>query len=135
MIIRELTADELKKLDKKLSHYDAQHTKGTLYEMFSIGYVDEKDVVIGGLFATSTAYDIVYVSTLFVEEAFRGQGIGKKLMLELELQARDKGAKMIRLDTFDWQGKEFYQKLGYEEVGCYMSEEFNFSEHFFLKKL
>lgn len=135
MLIRELTVDELKQLDEKLSHYDAQYTTGTFSDLFSIGYVDEDGKVLGGVFATTTVYDIVYVSTLFVEEGFRRQGIGKKLMAELERQAREKGAKMIRLDTFDWQGKSFYQQIGYEEVGYYESEAFNFSEHFFLKKL
>lgn len=134
-MIRELSIDELKQLDEKLLRYDEQHTKGTLHKMFSIGYADVNGAVLGGVFATSTAYDIVYVSTLFVEESFRGQGIGRKLMLELETQAREQGAKMIRLDTFDWQGKVFYQKLGYKEVGSYRSDEFDFSEHFFLKEL
>lgn len=135
MSIRELSVDELKQLDDKLTNYDAQHTKGSLYTMFSIGYVNDDGAVVGGVFATSTVYDIVYVSTLFVDEAFRRQGIGKRLMCELERQAREKGAKMIRLDTFDWQGKSFYQTLGYEEVGCYTSDVFGFSEHFFLKRL
>lgn len=29
------------------------------------------------------------------------------------------GANLIRLDTFDWQGKEFYESIGYKKVGEY----------------
>ena len=42
---------------------------------------------------------------------------------------------MIRLDTFDWQGKEFYEALGYQQVGHYTNEEDGFSEYFFLKRI
>lgn len=42
---------------------------------------------------------------------------------------------MIRPDTFDWQGRQFYPSAGYEEVGSYMDEREQFSEHFFVKRL
>ena len=42
---------------------------------------------------------------------------------------------MIRLDTFDWQGQDFYRALGYETVGQYENAEDGFSEYFFLKRL
>ncbi len=42
---------------------------------------------------------------------------------------------MIRLDTFDWQGKGFYQALGYEIAGSYFNEEDQFGEYFFYKKI
>ena len=37
----------------------------------------------------------------------------------MEKKAHQLGANMIRLDTFDWQGKEFYKTMGYEIVGSY----------------
>lgn len=40
---------------------------------------------------------------------------------------------MIRLDTFDFQGREFYRALGYEEIGHYENALDSFSESFFLK--
>ena len=59
----------------------------------------------------------------------------KALMAELEQRARAMGANMIRLDTFDWQGKAFYEALGYEIVGSYENRQDGFSEYFFLKRL
>lgn len=56
-------------------------------------------------------------------------------MKELENKARQLGANMIRLDTFDFQGRDFYLRLGYSEVGFYQNEVDGFSESFFLKKL
>ena len=57
------------------------------------------------------------------------------MMNELEKRAIQLGANMIRLDTFDFQGREFYKNIGYNEVGYYMNELDCFSESFFLKKL
>lgn len=135
MGICELSVEEMRQIEIKLDDYDSQHLPEAINEMFKIGYTNEHNEVIGGLFATSTAFNIVYVSMVFVDEAYRQQGIGKQLMHELEKQARQKGAKWIRLDTFDFQGKAFYEALGYEKVGGYTSDNPPFSEYFFLKRL
>jgi len=82
-----------------------------------------------------TAFNIFYVSTVYVNEDQRRKGIGRKLMKCLEERAILLGANMIRLDTFDWQGVEFYKKLGYEQVGQYENEMDGFSEYFFLKRI
>lgn len=56
-------------------------------------------------------------------------------MNEVERRAKLLGANMIRLDTFNWQGRDFYRSLGYEEVGFYENVEDGFTEHFFLKRI
>ncbi len=96
----------------------------------------EKDgTLIAGVDAQMTSFRIMYVSSLFVDEAYRRQGLGRTLMEALEEEARELGANMIRLDSFDWQGPQFYRSLGYEQVGGYSSEADGFSEFFFLKRL
>ena len=52
-----------------------------------------------------------------------------------EARARRRGALLIRLDTFSWQGRDFYPTLGYEKVGSYDAPEYGFSEYFYLKRL
>ncbi|MBQ4102350.1 MAG: GNAT family N-acetyltransferase, partial [Oscillospiraceae bacterium] len=68
-------------------------------------------------------------------EEYRRQGIGKKLIFEMEQRAKNLGANMIRLDTFDWQGYEFYKHLDYEEVGHYYNDADDFHEYFFVKRI
>ena len=82
-----------------------------------------------------TAFKILYVSTVFVSEEYRGKGVGKSLICEMENRAKKLGANVIRLDTFSWQGRDFYRALGYEEVGHYANEEDGYEEHFFLKRI
>lgn len=56
-------------------------------------------------------------------------------MAETEARAKELGADTVRVDTFDWQGKEFYEALGYRTVGSYENTEDGYSEYFFLKRI
>ena len=59
-------------------------------------------------------WNVAYIDTLCVDEAYRGKGLGAKLLAEVESAAKEKGCYLIYLDTFDFQAKEFYEKQGYE---------------------
>lgn len=76
-----------------------------------------------------------YVSTVFVDEAYRRKGYGRKLITELEKRAKGLGANTIRLDTFGYQGKDFYISLGYEQAGFYRNDEDDYEEYFFIKRI
>ena len=117
-----------------LDEYDYSFIKYRLDGSVEIGIMDEGQL-IAGLLATMTVYKIMYVFSVFVKEEYRRKGLGKALMREMEKRAKNLGANMIRLDTFEWQGKGFYEALGYEHVGQYTNDEDGFSEYFFLKRI
>ncbi len=71
----------------------------------------------------------------YVEKEYRHQGIGKRLMKEVEIRAKVLGANIIRLDTYSWQGRDFYKALDFVEVGSYENNEDGYSEHFFVKHI
>ncbi|MFT4144702.1 MAG: GNAT family N-acetyltransferase [Mobilitalea sp.] len=134
VIIIDLKDDQIQEIENNLEEYDLKHISFKMEGNIQIGArIGEK--IVGGINACMTAFRILYVSTLYVEEGYRNQGIGRLLIKEMEKRAKEIGANMIRLDTFNWQGKEFYEKLGYEQVGCYKNEIDDFSEHFFLKRI
>ena len=85
--------------------------------------------------ACITTFKILYVSTVFVDEEYRRKGIGTRMIREMEERASAMGVNTIRLDTFDWQGKEFYEALGYQCVGHYNNAVDGYSEYFFLKRI
>lgn len=97
--------------------------------------LEEDGKLIAGLIAYMSVYKILYVDTVFVEEKYRRQGYGRKLIQEMERQAKEQGVNTVRLDTFNWQGTEFYKALGYEAVGNYVSEEDDYEEIFFVKRI
>ena len=96
--------------------------------------IEEDGRIIAGLDACMTAFRILYVSTVFVDENYRKKGYGRRLIEEMESQAKAMGANTIRLDTFSWQGKEFYEALGYTIVGSYENAIDGYSEFFFVKQ-
>ena len=52
-----------------------------------------------------------------VKEQFRGEGIGTRLLKFTEKIAKQKGATISMLDTFDFQAEHFYLKNGYQLIG------------------
>ncbi len=58
------------------------------------------------------------VEIFYVEEAFRGRGIGKKLMLAMLDWFRQRGCDAARVDTWSANCKvrEVYQKMGFSEI-------------------
>nr|WP_307990542.1 GNAT family N-acetyltransferase [uncultured Niameybacter sp.] len=129
-----LSENDIEALEEMLSLYDEKYITYKLNGQISIGVkIDNK--LVAGVDGCMTAFKILYVSTLFVDEKYRRHGLGRALMEEIEQRALSLGANMIRLDTFNWQGKEFYEAIGYEQVGYYENKHDGFSEHFFLKRL
>lgn len=133
-LIVELSDEEVENIDERLETYDREHIQYKLNGSICIGVKDGRNV-IAGVDACITDFKILYVSTFYVDKEYRRQGIGKRLMDEVENRAKELGANMIRLDTYNWQGRDFYKAIGFEEVGSYESKEDGFSEHFFIKRL
>ena len=56
----------------------------------------------------------LHVDTLWVEDKFRGQGWGAKLLEAAHEVGRLHSAEAAFLDTFSWQARPFYERFGYE---------------------
>jgi len=62
-------------------------------------------------------FDWLFVHWLWVAEAYRGGGVGSKLMEQAEAAAREQGCRGVYLDTFTFQAPRFYERRGYREFG------------------
>ena len=135
MHIVDLTEEQAEDIETRLSTYDEKHVTCKLDGCIRIG-MEEDGKLIAGLDACITAFRILYVSTVFVDEGYRRKGIGTKLIREMENRAAALGVNTIRLDTFNWQGKDFYEALGFQCVGYYENNtEDGYSEYFFMKRI
>ena len=72
--------------------------------------------IVGGLLG-HTKWKWLYVAKLWVDERGRGKGIGTQLITAAEELARTRGCTDASLDTFEYQARPFYEKLGYELFG------------------
>ncbi|MDB5528066.1 MAG: family acetyltransferase [Devosia sp.] len=77
---------------------------------------DDAGTTIGGL-SGYTSYRWMFIELLFVPESLRGQNIGTQIMAQAEAHARAMGLVGIWLDTFSFQARPFYEKLGYSVFG------------------
>ncbi|MGE7022611.1 hypothetical protein [Solibacillus cecembensis] len=57
------------------------------------------------------------------------------MMEAAELEAIQRGCKSSFLDTFSFQARDFYIKLGYEEVFVLDEYPLTSKRHYFVKKL
>lgn len=71
---------------------------------------------IGGLWGRF-GYDWLFVDYLAVPSELRGTGIGTKLMQQAEQIAIDRNCVGLWLDTFSFQARPFYERLGYRVFG------------------
>lgn len=96
---------------------------------------DSKGQVIAGILAYSVMWQILYIDTLWVNEEHRSKGYGSLLLKEVENEAKNIGCHIAHLDTFDFQGPEFYIKNGYEVFGVLKDSPKGHKEYFLTKRL
>ena len=74
---------------------------------------DENGDLLGGCILSVDGLRTASIYDLWVEEAFRRQGMASALLREAEREARKHGCYLAMVGTFDWQAKSFYDKHGY----------------------
>jgi GNAT superfamily N-acetyltransferase len=77
---------------------------------------DDLGLTIGGLWGT-ILFAWLHVELLFVPEVMRGTSVGTRLMKRAEQEAVERGCRGVCLDTYSFQARGFYEKLGYDLVG------------------
>ena len=88
-----------------------------LFDTLDKKITDDNGKIIAGCVAKMYCWNVTYIDTLWVDSEYRGKGLGKKLLAEIENTAKEKGCYLIHLDTFDFQAKEFYERFGYWVFG------------------
>jgi GNAT superfamily N-acetyltransferase len=84
--------------------------------LFIVGYVDGEPVCCGGV--KRLGDDACEIKKMYVVPEWRGKGVARKLLHELEQRARRIGYAVARLDTGPKQlgARGLYESEGYEQV-------------------
>jgi GNAT superfamily N-acetyltransferase len=96
--------------------YNHSRTGRTDYRPLVLTIENPDGQVVGGLWGR-TAYDWLFVELLFVPESHRGGGLGSDLMSRAEAEALARGCHSAWLDTFEFQARGFYERIGYSCFG------------------
>lgn len=99
-----------------LVEYNASQAGPSQNRPLAVLVRDDQGAVIGGLWG-HTGYDWLFTQLLVVPAALRGRGVGTEIMQLAEREAAQRGCHGAWLDTFEFQAKGFYERLGYECFG------------------
>ena len=97
-------------------------------------YEDETGKKLAGL-TGKTFGNWLCINYLFVSENLRNQGIGSKIIISAENEAKDRGCKYVFVDTFSFQAPAFYEKLGYKCVFSLTNYPYTEKRHYYIKEL
>lgn len=112
-IKRSLMPSDLEYMEQGLNAYNQTQTGMTRCAESYMAYTDDGPVC-GGIKISNVDLHF-FISWLFVDEKYRGQGIGTALMRYAEEQAVLGKCTEIFVDTMSFQATAFYQKMGYAE--------------------
>ena len=73
----------------------------------------DKDEFTGGVYFRWYG-ESAMLDYMAVEEKWRNQGVGKRLVLAAEKEMLQQGCRQILVDTMAFQAPGFYQHMGYE---------------------
>lgn len=77
---------------------------------------DDRQALVGGVVGTIN-WNWLHVALVWVAEPCRHTGLGTRLMSEIERAAVACGCTRAHLDTFSYQARPFYERLGYRVFG------------------
>lgn len=119
-VIAESTQAEADLVNNSLVDYNFSKVPPTRYPYFVPINRVIKGVngdVLAGINSMIIGWDSLHIDIVWVKEECRTAGFGSMLIKEVEKAAKDNGCKLIHLETFDFQAKDFYLKHGYEIFG------------------
>lgn len=137
MTLRIITPENPSDADREsvlapLRAYNISHGGDPRIRPVAVLLTDEHGAQVGGLWGRC-AYDWLFIELLAVPEAHRGEDYGTALMEQAERIALANECVGIWLDTYEFQARGFYEKLGFEVFGTLEDHPIG-QKRFFLRK-
>ena len=117
-----------------MRRYTESQVPWTSYEDLTLYVRDESGAIVGGLLG-ETGRGWLHISVAWVTEECRGKGHGSALVQLAEQEAVRRGCHSAYLDTFSYQAKPFYERLGYEVFGTLDDYPPGHQRHYMRKRL
>ena len=117
-----------------LAAFNRVHASPGVVGPLAVLLQDDAGATIGGLWGT-TVFDWLRIELLFVPEAMRARSVGSAIMARAEVLAAARGCIGASLETYSFQARGFYEKLGYTLVGTIADCPPGGARHFLQKRL
>lgn len=105
-LIGKLKEETAKEIGKTLAYQNAH---------FARYLENDEGKMVGGIVANAT-WGILHINQLWVDEDFRNQGYGGKLLELAEAFGRQHGCKIVSLKTILQEAISFYEGQGFQAV-------------------
>jgi ribosomal protein S18 acetylase RimI-like enzyme len=99
-----------------MRRYTESQVEWAEYTDLTVTAIDDAGKLLGALLG-ETGRGWLHISVAWVDEAYRRQNIGSQLVRMAEEEARQRGCHGAYLDTFSYQARPFYERLGYSVFG------------------
>lgn len=118
-LIRELDADLLTRYPGQWIHGLHPEDMVDASFIFVVARLRNQPVACGGL--RRLGGDVAEIKRMFVRAPYRRKGFSRQLLLFLESIARERGYRILKLETGTEQpeANNLYQSSGYEPIPCF----------------
>jgi len=103
-------------IDERLGDYNTAFLADSRFDYFGLFVRDEAGAIRAGLVGSLYA-GWLFINLLWVRDDLRRTGVGSGLIAAAERRAREFGCHSAHVDTFSFQGPDFYPRFGYEAFG------------------
>lgn len=137
MIFTVATEEEVELLNKTIIDYNLSkvpYNKNPPWEELNYILKNNEGLMIGGVTSALIMNNVLSIDVLVVKEDYRKLKYGSMLLNKVEQEAKDKGAYLAQLDTFDFQALPFYLKHDYEVFGTLTDCPAPSCKRYYLKK-
>jgi GNAT superfamily N-acetyltransferase len=121
-------------LDDQINAFNVAQTGKHDYQPLAFVLRDDENVLVAGIAGWTWAGGCE-IRSLWVAEAWRGHGLGTRLLALAEQEATRRGCKTVVLDTHSFQAPNFYVKQGYLLTGVVDDYPPGARRYFFHKRL
>lgn len=106
------TENDLNEIKNGLRSFNSNFIAKSKFRELGIFVEDENGAKQAGIVA-ETVGNWMYIQMLWVDESLRGKDVGTQLITEAEEEARARGCRYSLVDTFSFQARPFYERMGY----------------------
>jgi len=103
-------------LSNGLTQHALPVTRVPGFQRIAVFARDPDGAIVAGVFGLIN-WNWLHVSLVWVSEPLRHTGLGTRLLSEIERVAAERGCAHAHLDTFSYQARPFYERLGYRVFG------------------
>ena len=103
-------------IGRGLSAYNKQQAGEEKFQRLCFVLQSSENEIVGGALG-ELYWEWFHLDLLWLKDELRGHGYGHRLLLQIENEARQRGAKNVFLDTFSFQAPDFYKQHGYQVFG------------------